>query len=143
MKKILILLLSMAFTFTVTNANAQTSLLSQYGNKIDTASNVLGTKYLTSGKVEKLYRSVTVYVDLTEISGTTGGTISLEVSGNGTTWAPYYNSKDSVYTFTPADQATNSFRFQIYDWGDLYLRVKYTPTGTMSDKITAYFITKN
>lgn len=140
MKKLFVILLAVAFTLTATQAHSQQNLLSQYGSKIDTVSNVLGTKYLTSGKIEGFYKSVTVYIDLTEISGTTGGTISLEVSGNGTTWAPYYNSKDSVYTFTPLDQATNTFRFQVYDWGDLYIRVKYAPTGTMSDKISAYYI---
>jgi hypothetical protein len=142
MKKLLVILLAAALTLTVSQAHSQIDLVSQYGKKIDTVSNVLGTKYLTSGKFDGLYESVCIYIDITEISGTTGGTLSVEVSGNGTTWAPYYNSKDSVYTFTPADVASQSFRFQLLKFGDGYIRIKFAPTGTMSDKISSYFIAR-
>lgn len=130
----------MSFAFTP-QVNAQIDLLSQYGKTVDTVSNT-ATKYLTSGKIDGMFKSVTVYVDLTEISGTTGGTISIEVSGKGSNYAPFYNSKDTTYTFTAADVTSQSFRFQLYDWGDVYLRVKYTGSGTMSTKISAYYIAR-
>ena len=133
MKKFILLIVT-GFLF-IAASNAQ-ALTSQYGLTVDTVTNT-GTKYLTSSKViGKPTRSILV-VSLTEISGTTGGTISLEASMDGSNWYSYYGGKDTSYSFTPTDLAGQSFRFSIPNLEDYYLRVKYVGTGTMSDKISA------
>lgn len=68
-----------------------------------------------------------------EISGTTSGTLSLEVSQDGTTWSPYYNSKDSVYVLTLADNtSTQNYRWEIAKSNDDYFRVKGVGGGTVN-----------
>lgn len=139
MKKI-IFFLSLMFAFTITNA--QTSLTSVYGNTVDTVTNT-GTKYMYTGAIKGFQKVVSIQVSLTEISGTTGGTISLEASLDGTNYYSYFDSKAASYTFTPSDVTSQNFRFQITDVGDVYFRVKYVGTGTMSDKITAKYLARN
>ena len=124
-------------------ANTVVSMVSQYGNTTDTVVNT-GTKYLyNSVAIGGFQKVVTVAVHLIEISGTTGGTITVEASLDGTNYYPFYVGRDSStaitnsYTFTPADAATNDFRFSLFDFRERWVRVKYTGTGTMSDKISA------
>ena len=141
MKKLIFLFVLIAGSFTV---NAQTSLKSQYGNTVDTVTNA-ATKYLTlSQSLAGYYKTLAVSVTVTEISGTTGGTVSLEASLDGTNWYSVYTSMDTSYTFTPADVSTaQSFRFTIPAWADKNVRVKYVGTGTMSAKVSASLIARN
>lgn len=142
MKKFLIL--GIAALVMSTSLFAQTALTSAAypANTIDTVTNT-ATKYLVTGKLVDKYKAVSVVATVTEISGTTGGTVSLEASWDGTNWYSVYASADSTYTFTPADQtAAQSYRWKLTDFGDAYLRVKYTGTGTMSAKIQAVVAVK-
>ena len=111
------------------------SMVSQYGNTVDTVTDG-GTKYMKNSVAISGYQKlVTVSVHLDEISGTTAGTISIEASLDGTNWYPYYSSRDTSFTFSPSDAATNDFRFSLFDFRERYVRVKYVGSGTMSDKI--------
>lgn len=131
MKKLLFLL---ALIASISCVNAQVvNLKSQYGNNVDTVTNT-GTKYLTSGVISTTVKNIAVQVDLTEISGTTGGTLTLQYSLDGVT----YFSLAADSTYTPADVASQTFGWFIKLPAPFkYLRVKYTGTGTMSDKISA------
>ena len=126
------------------------SFHSVYGNTVDTVTNG-ATKYMYSPQIRGFQKVISVVVHLAEISGTTAGTITLEASLSGGTsaadWYPVtsYGVTDSTkgtWTFTPTDVASQNFRFKVTDWSDLYLRVKYTGTGTMSDKIYAYYLAR-
>jgi len=132
--------LAMVLTFTVA-ANAQTVLKSQYGLSVDTVTNA-ATKYLTLSQTSGSYfKTVSVAVGVTEISGTTGGTVTCEASLDGVVWYDVYNTVSNTgatYSFAPSDVTTaQSYRFKINGWGDKYLRVKYVGTGTMAATITA------
>ena len=136
--KITLLLIALTVSFMV---NAQVNLTSVYGNTTDTVTNT-ATKYLYSGVVNGYQKTAAIQVTLTEISGTTAGTISLEASVDGVNYYSYYGSKDSTYTFSPSDVSSQSFRFILTDVGDLYFRVKYVGSGTMSDKISGKILVR-
>ena len=117
-------------------AHSQTSLKSAAypANTLDTVTNT-ATKYLVSGAI-KGAKTVTVSFTATEISGTTGGTATLQGSLDGSHWYTI----GSAYTLT--DVAAQTTSFKITDFGDLYLRVAVTGTGTMSDQIQAKFLAR-
>lgn len=139
MKKITLIFMCMAMLSIA--AMAQTSLKSQYGLAVDTVTNA-ATKYLTTGAIKGIGSNgvLSVQVVITEISGTTGGTVTLEGSHDGTNWYGIYTGlkagqPDST-NFVPADVASQAYRFKVFNFADVYVRVKYTGTGTMSDKIS-------
>jgi hypothetical protein len=139
MKK-LITLLMFAVTLSFTST-AQTNLTSIFNNTSDTVTNS-GTKFLYTGVIKGFQKTLAIQFTLTEISGTTAGTISLEASIDGTNYYSYYGSLDSAYTFTASDVSSQSFRFLVKDVGDLYFRVKYVGSGTMSSRVTGRFLTR-
>lgn len=138
MKKVLFLALFSVFAY-VANSQVITMKSSVYSsNSLDTVTNA-ATKYLVSsaspvvGKHDAL-----VIVTVTEISGTTAGAVTLEGSSDGSNWASVYSSKDSVYSFSPADQAAaQSYAWQLAGSQFKYYRIKYVGTGTMSAKFSA------
>lgn len=136
MKKLLILILVAALAMVIApESKAQISMKSQYALTEDTVTNG-ATKYLTSSVINGYKKVVVVQFIATEISGTTGGTATLQGSLDGSNWYTI----GSAYTLT--DVATQSTSFSITDFGHLYLRVAVTGTGTMSDKIYAKFIAR-
>ena len=118
-------------------AKAQvTTMYSQYSLSVDTVTSAV--KYLTPTSTISGYRKVlTVQFLATEISGTTAGTAQVQGSLDGTNW---YNL-GSAYTLTDVASQCTSFSFT--DWASLYIRLAVTPSGTMSDKIYAKFLTRN
>ena len=105
------------------------------GNAFDTIKTTAAV-YLYTGPIDNPKEAINIVFTATEVSGTTSGTVTLEASMDGTTWYPYYNSKDSIYSFTLTDVATA----QIYRWqiagGDKYYRVKAVGGGSVSVRIT-------
>lgn len=139
MKKLITLLLFAAVVSF--SSTAQSNLTSVYSNTSDTVTNS-GTKYMYTGAVKGFQKTVAIQYTLTEISGTTAGTISLEASIDGLNYYSYYGSQDSAYTFTAADVSSQTFRFLVKDVGDLYFRVKYVGSGTMSSRVTGKFLAR-
>lgn len=138
MKKFILIAIIGLIAFVSKPATAQvTNLLSQYSLTVDTVDNT-ETLYLTLASTISGYRKVvTVQFLATEISGTTAGTAQVQGSLDGTN---YYNL-GSAYTLT--DVASQCTSITLTDWGSLYLRVKVTGSGTMSDKIYAKVLTRN
>lgn len=134
MKKfVLVLGLLIAFTAAVIvpqEVSAQVTLRSEYGLASDTVVNtgtvVLSARVTGSG-------TLAVQATVTEISGTTAGTLTLLGSLDNVNYSPL----DSV-TFTAADVATpQSFIWKMPDTYTPYVRVSYTGSGTMSAILTA------
>jgi hypothetical protein len=72
----------------------------------------------------------------TELSGTTSGTVNLEVSQDGTNWSSYYDSKGTASVLTLSDVTTPQiFRWQILGTADKYYRIKAVGGGTVSVRI--------
>lgn len=134
MKKIVCFLLCTVLAYAgIAQAGISGTLKSQYNLTVDTVTNT-ATKYVYTARVAG-FSLAGVVVNLTEISGTTAGTITLEASQDNVTWYSAYYSTDTTYSFTATDVATQSFRFKVVNFIDNYLRVKYVGSGTMSTKI--------
>ena len=134
MKKIFLLI---AFALSFAAVNAQSTMLSQYGKSVDTITNG-STKYLTSAKLIGYYKVVTIQFVVTEISGTTDGTVDIMGSMDGVNW---YSLGDTTYSL--GDATVNTQHWKLIDVGENYLRVKFTGSGTHSDKVTAVIYAKN
>lgn len=121
-------------------AKAQQSVLSDlksvYNLTRDTVSNT-GTIYLTSGRVAGP-GDVTIQVNATKISGTVGGTISLQGSLDGTNFKALntVETQTALATVTATD-ASNVYHWRLSGSPFLYYRVSWTGTGTMAASFTA------
>lgn len=109
-------------------------------NSIDTVTDA-GTKYLSitsANTINGTQKVVTVAVNVLKISGTAGGTLSLEGSLDGTNWYAASATTATVLNVSTAQ----AFKWTIVDFGDIYLRVKYVGTGTMSASFGAKYIAR-
>ena len=134
MKKILFFLFASCLTF---GAFSQADMKSAVytSNTLDTVTNA-ATKYLVSAKQGISYGAiVTVAFTATEISGTTGGTATLQGSLDGTNW--YTAPGTTAYTLT--DVAAQTTVFKVTSSGEVYFRLAVVGTGTMSDQIKAKY----
>lgn len=82
--------------------------------------------------------STTVWVAVTKISGTVGGTITLMGSLDGTNYKAINTSdtQTALATVTATD-ATNTYHWRLAGSPFQYYRVSWTGTGTMSASFTA------
>lgn len=93
----------------------------------------------TASKVIKLtagYAGIAVTAIATEISGTSGGTIAVYGSPDGTN----YDIIGTAYTVT--DVASQSKTFYITEPVPVYIKVLQTGTGTMSSKLTVKHVAR-
>lgn len=146
MKKILILI---AFITAFTAGKAQydnpVTLVSANGYAADTVSNT-ATKYLVFGTavlgditysmLKGVLHNASIAVTVTKISGTVAGGVRLESSLDGVNWFSTFDG-GSFISFDPTDVASQTYRFSPSRWNDLYIRVKYTGSGTMSARVEA------
>lgn len=143
MKKLIIILFVGLVTF---SANAQVFDLRNpltagpTGPAIlsDTVTNT-ATAYLTTQVVSPAPATTsTIWVAVTKISGTVGGTISLQGSLDGTNYKAAYalNTATALATFTAAD-ASGTYHWIITGSPYRYFRVSWTGTGTMSASFTS------
>lgn len=124
-----------------TISNAQTfSFYNPLGSSIasDTVTNT-ATAYLSTRVVSSAPAvTSTIWVSVTKISGTVGGTITLQGSLDGTNWKAVNtpNTATALATFTAAD-ASGTYHWVISGSPFLYYRVSWTGTGTMSASFSA------
>lgn len=124
-------------------SNNEQSLKSIYSLTSDTVTNT-ATIYLTSTRVSStnsLSQQTTVQVNVTKISGTVGGTISLLGSLDGTNFKALntIETQTALATITATD-ASNVYHWRLTGSPFLYYRVSWTGTGTMSASFTAKLV---
>lgn len=98
-----------------------------------------GTSYLSTGSIKAApATTTTIWVAVTKLTGTVGGTISLQGSFNGTTWKALNtpNTVTALATITATD-ASNNYHWIISGSPFPYYRVSWTGTGTMTASFTA------
>jgi hypothetical protein len=140
MKRILIIAM-VAFVATIVfpeTVYAQKDLKSIHSVTSDTVTNT-ATVYLTSPQVNfNKGANTTVQVNVTKISGTVGGTISLQGSIDGTNFKALNtpDTQTALATVTATD-ATNVYHWRLAGNPFTYYRVSWTGTGTMSASFTA------
>lgn len=141
MKKILsLIVLSTGLLMTSYSAEAQSGeLKTADGIAFDSVSNTATTKYLYTPEISGLNKVASISLSAAKVSGNVGGTATLEATNDGVEWYPYYNSKDSVYSYTLTDLASQGYRWQLYDTGDLRFRVKVVVSGTQVARITGFY----
>ena len=134
----MILLLAACSLFSF-GAQAQIgNFLSPYNVTKDTVTNT-GTAYLTSPYVAPAAAtSTTVWIAVTKISGTVGGTISLLGSLDGTNFKAMntVDTQTALATITAADTSA-TYHYRLAGSPFLYYRVSWTGTGTMAASFTA------
>jgi hypothetical protein len=104
----------------------------------DTVTNT-GTGYVSTRLLERRpHTSELIVVTVTKISGTVGGTITLQGSQDGTTYkALNTNDTQTALATITATDATNTYHWRLLGGGFNYYRVTWTGTGTMSATIAA------
>lgn len=141
MKKANILIAGLVALLAIFSANAQTADFYQpLGTNLtlDTVTNS-GTAYLTTRALKAdLVHRTTIQVNVTKISGTVGGTISLLGSLDGTNFKALntVETQTALATITATD-ATNVYHWRLTGGPFLYYRVSWTGTGTMSASLSA------
>lgn len=106
--------------------------------KSDTVTNT-ATTFITCKKLNDVNASfTTVQVNVTKISGTVGGTISLLGSLDGVNFKALNTAETqtALATITATD-ATNVYHWRLNGSPFLYYRVSWTGTGTMSASFSA------
>lgn len=119
------------------------NLLSVFSITRDTVVNT-ATITLTSPRVGSGGTvAATVYVSVTKISGTVGGTLTLQGSVDGTTFKAINTpeTQTALATITATD-ATNTYHWRLNSNPFPYYRVSWTGTGTMSASFIAQVITR-
>ncbi len=130
MKKLFIIAAMCVFTSAVSAQIAPIAVkTTSYNNHLDTVTNT-ASKVTTAFKIVPFKTGVTAQVVVTKISGTVGGSITLQGSMDGTNWTTIGSAA------TPTDaSATYSFNTTV---GWYYVRTNYTGTGTMSASVKTY-----
>jgi len=138
MKKIKSILFIGLVGFTMAfSAQAQYSLVSGSAT-FETVVNT-GTAALTSVFISPAPATTTTFwVAVTKVSGTVGGTISLQGSFDGTNWKAVNtpNTQTALATVTATD-ASNTYHWILQGSPFPYYRVSWTGTGTMNATFTA------
>lgn len=136
MKKLLFMLIALVASASVQAQVA--SFLSPFNLTSDTVSNT-ATVFLTSPAIGPApATTTTVWVGVTKISGTVGGTITLQGSIDGTNWKAMntVGTQTALATITATD-ASNTYHWILQGSPMPYYRVSWTGTGTMAASFIA------
>jgi len=140
MKKLIILLFVGLVAFSAIETKAQVySFLSPYSFATDTVTNTATAYVSTLNAISPApATSTTIWIIVTKISGTVGGTITLQGSIDGTNWKAMntVDTQTALATITATD-ATNTYHYRLAGSPFPYYRVTWTGTGTMSATIAA------
>jgi len=126
------------FSSGLSNKHVVSNMLSPYSAISDTTTNSANS-YVTLG-VTNWYNTVTIQSVITKISGTVGGTCTLQGSIDGTNFVTVSSAYADVTSYTPTDQTTNSKLFIVTGSPYRYYRLSYTGTGTMSASHRGYVL---
>jgi hypothetical protein len=128
MKKIFFLMLVIGAAFSV-NAQTATTIALAAGDTVNNTGTASKVIKITGG-----YSGIAVTAIATEISGTSGGSIKIQGSPDGTN----YDDIGSAYTVT--DVASQSKTFYITAPLPVYLKVLQTGAGTMSSVLSVKYV---
>ncbi len=120
--------------------NLHTSFNMKSATNYDTVVvNNTSTKYVTL-QLQSWYTSTNIQVVVTKLSGTAGGTVTIQGSNDGTNYVTVDTNYSTAQTLSVANQTTNTKFFILTGSPYSYYRASYTGTGTMSCRIRAYLL---
>jgi len=117
------------------------TMLSSYSLTSDTITNT-GTGYVEFA-IENYYEKVSFQPVVTRLSGTAGGTVTLQGSNNGSDYVTVSSSYVSAATMSVSNQVTNTAILTVTSAPYKYYRLSYTGTGTMSCTLKGYLSASN
>lgn len=138
MKKYILLML--AFLGFATFGQTAIPLKGSSGANSDTVTNA-GTEYLTIQTTGNASSYGFQFVG-TKISGTVGGTVTLQCSVDGVNYVDVDASLTTVDSYTNTNVTTNTYITQVSRPSFLWYRFKVVGTGTMVQRIQGYVIGK-
>lgn len=144
MKKIFLVLslCAIALSGFAQGAGKLVDLTSEFALTRDTVVNT-ATVFLTTGRIAGVSGVVTVQVNVTKISGTVGGTISLQGSLDGTNFKALNTAETQTALATvTATDASNVYHWRLSSSPFTYYRVSWTGTGTMSASFTSKLLAR-
>lgn len=142
MRKLLFSLLLSAIALCSFAQGGLSDLKSVYNLNSDTVTNT-ATVYLTSGRIAGTDGITTVQVNVTKISGTVGGTISLLGSLDGTNYKALNTAETQTALATvTATDATNVYHWRLSASPFIFYRVSWTGTGTMSASFSSKILAR-
>lgn len=126
------------FTADQLGKHATTNMLSSYSKVSDTIANT-ATGYVEK-RVTGSYNTLSIQTVVTKLSGTAGGTITVQGSVDGTNFVTVNTSYISAQIQTVTNVTTNTKVFVITGSPYAYYRLSYTGTGTMSCTLKGYML---
>lgn len=126
------------FTADQLGKHATTSMLSNYSKVSDTIVDS-GSGYLDK-RVTGGYNTLSIQTVVTKISGTAGGTVTVQGSVDGTNFVTVNTAFISAQTQAITNVTTNTKVFVITGSPYAYYRLYYTGTGTMSCILKGYLL---
>lgn len=141
MKRAIFAIIAFAAALT---ADAQVSFKSVFNADHDTIRVTNGETGVLQIRNGGAATSTTIVVVVNEISGTTGGVMTLQGSLDGTTWKALNtpNTATALATITATDVATNSYHWWLNGNPFPYYRVSWTGTGTMAATASAKILSR-
>jgi hypothetical protein len=126
----------------VENVSAQRSMLSSYSLTSDTVTNT-GTGYVQLQN-KGVFDEVIIQAVMTELSGTTAGTVSILGSVDGVNYKAMTirDATTAIPTYTATDVASQTNVWRITGNGALYYRVSWTGAGTMAATLSAKLLSR-
>jgi hypothetical protein len=108
--------------------------------RIDTCTNTATAFVTTREVIDTEAKSTVIQVNVTKISGTVGGTISLLGSLDGVNYkAIVVNESQTALATITATDATTSYHWRLTGSPYRFYRVSWTGTGTMSASFAAMY----
>jgi len=138
MRKFFVLIFALTVFASIETKAQFTDFKSVYNLALDTVTNT-ATVYVTSPALSSTpATSTTIWVKVTKISGTVGGTITLQGSPDNSQWKALntVGTQTALATVTATD-ASNTYHWILQGSPFPYYRVSWTGTGTMSASFQA------
>ncbi|MES2287763.1 MAG: hypothetical protein V4547_18890 [Bacteroidota bacterium] len=126
------------FTADPLGKHATTNMLSNYSKVSDTIVNS-GSGYIDK-RVVGGYNTLSIQTVVTRLSGTAGGTVTVQGSCDGTNFVTVNTSYITAQTQSISNAVTNTKVFVITGSPYAYYRLSYTGTGTMSCTLKGYLL---
>lgn len=117
------------------------TMLSNYSLTSDTITNS-GSGYVDY-TLTNYYEKVTFQPVVTKLSGTAGGTVTLQVSNDGTNYVTISSTYASATTMSVTNVTTNTTMLTVTSSPYRYYRLSYTGSGTMSCTLKGYLSASN
>lgn len=120
---------------------ANKNMLSNYSLTSDTITNT-GNGYVQL-EVTQYYEKISFQPVVTRLSGTAGGTVTLQGSNDGTNYVTVNSSYVSAATMSVTNVTTSTAILTVTSSPYRYYRLSYTGSGTMSCKLQGYLSASN